>query len=134
MQECCEIIGHHGTTQDIAKKIMETSFVSDPRKIGWLGTGNYFYDDDPLMAKKYSLKRFKHSISCVLECRIVIPKELEFDVTDPKSDDTSLFHKTRKKLIEELIKKNRLNLTTRNSNDFDGKIYNFICNNSTFAP
>lgn len=46
-----QFIGHHGTSLRIAECIMERNFIIRPGKVGWLGTGVYFFEEEVLLAE-----------------------------------------------------------------------------------
>ncbi|MFE8700896.1 hypothetical protein ACFYKX_09735 [Cytobacillus sp. FJAT-54145] len=120
-------IGYHGTSKQNAINILKTSFTIDYKKIGWLGTGIYFYEENSEMAVEWALYKCKSAPKDVIRSEIKIPAEEVFDVSIPGSKDNRFFHELRRKLVEVELSKKNLDITVKNKKDFDGKTYNFIC-------
>ncbi|MGR5962901.1 hypothetical protein ACT7DN_26815 [Bacillus paranthracis] len=53
-----ELIGYHGTSKEIAANILKSDFNSNS-KVGWLGTGTYFFEEDPQMAHMWAKDKKK---------------------------------------------------------------------------
>lgn len=119
-------IGYHGTSKRNASKILKTNFTIN-NKIGWLGSGIYFYEEDVAMAKDWAQYKSQSDPIDVIRCEIKVPKEQVFDVSIPGSQHNRFFHEFRRRLIENELAKNCLDLTVKSKQDFDGKTYNFIC-------
>ncbi|GGD22924.1 hypothetical protein [Pontibacillus salipaludis] len=119
-----KFIGYHGTIKDKADKIKRTNFTVNFKHVGWLGTGVYFFDEDYDLALDYAKRVHKGRITKVLRGELDVPPGEVFDCTD--DNYKKAFHKYREKLQKDLIEKHNVNLKVGNSNDFDGKVYNFI--------
>ena len=51
------VYGYHGTTEEIANKILKEGFKASVRKGLWLGTGAYFFQDGPHHAYRWARDR-----------------------------------------------------------------------------
>lgn len=124
-------IGYHGTSRSNSLQIQRTNFSIDYRKIGWLGTGIYFFDEGEKLAEDWSSYRFPKS-NDVLRCEIEIPDEEVFDVTNPNSYHSELFHAIRKEFLEQQIKDKKIDVIVKSRQDLDGKMYNLISRSKNF--
>ncbi len=120
-----DFVGYHGTSSQNASLIMQRNFRVDHRKVGWLGSGVYFFEENYEMAN-YWANTFSSDIA-VIRCEINVPETEILDVTDPGSNQSKLFHATRKELIEKEIRRHRVDIFVRNSEDLDGKVFNLLC-------
>ena len=68
-------IGYHGTSDSVATKIDKGNFSIDYKKIGWLGHGVYFFQEDIEIAKYWANRKFKNrGISVgLLRAEITVP-------------------------------------------------------------
>lgn len=118
-----DYIGFHGTSSRNAELIMQSDFrVSN--HVGWLGSGVYFFEENYELAQ-YWANTFS-SKGAVIRCEMSVPAEEVLDVTDPGSDQSRLFHETRTKLIEQEIRRHRVDLLVRDSNNLDGIVFNIL--------
>ncbi|KRG16282.1 hypothetical protein ACA30_00745 [Virgibacillus soli] len=120
-------IGYHGTSKQNASNILRTNFTIDYKRIGWLGTGIYFFEENPGMAEDWALYKCRSIPKDVIRSEIKVPAEEVFDVSIPGNKHNQFFHEVRKQLVEFELAKNKLDVTAKNKRDFDGKTYNFIC-------
>lgn len=104
---------------------MKNHFKLEHKKVGWLGTGIYFFEDNKSMAENFALRMFGKEIG-VLKCEIDVPDAQVFDVTNPLGESNKRFHAYRKELIKEAVNK-KLNITARDKQEFDGKVFNMLC-------
>jgi hypothetical protein len=118
-------IGYHGTGKNNAKNILRTNFKVDFTKVGWLGTGIYFFHEGKELAEYWASRKFANYD--VFRCEIEVPEEKVFDVTDPLGYNNQLFHAIRKELINNQIQLNKIDIIVKNKEDLDGKVYNLIC-------
>ncbi|HDR7855461.1 hypothetical protein [Bacillus paranthracis] len=119
-------IGYHGTDSVSANKIMKTKFRNDSTKVGWLGQGVYFFEENYALAKYWAGRYGEKSVN-VIRSEICIPEKLVFDVTDTKGKNNKFFHEMKRQLIEKKIKEENIDVFTKSERDFDGKTYNLIC-------
>lgn len=47
-------IGYHGTSSVFAEKILQTNFLIDHIKVGWLGTGIYLFEENQELARSWA--------------------------------------------------------------------------------
>lgn len=125
-------IGYHGTSKQNASNIIRTNFTIDFTKVGWLGTGIYFFEENSSMAEDWALYKCKSTPKDVIRSEIKVPTEEVFDVSIPGSKHNQFFHELRRQLVEVELAKNNLDVTVRNKKDFDGKTYNIICKTKGF--
>lgn len=120
-----ELIGYHGTSKEIAANILKSDFNSNS-KVGWLGTGTYFFEEDPQMAHMWAKDKKKFASVDVLRCEINVDDDKIFFPSIPGTPDNKKFHMYRNKLKLQL-KLRGLKLKAKDKQEFDGKTYNFIC-------
>lgn len=121
--------GYHGTDRDAAKRIIKTKFIVNQKHIGWLGTGIYFFEEDKELAKEYAKARHPKKIIDVIECILEVKSDEVFDTT--KEDYQKAFHKYRQ-MFKKIAEKEQMILKPRNSEDLDGKVYDFIANKDKY--
>ncbi|GAB6554274.1 hypothetical protein ACQVSN_08415 [Bacillus mobilis] len=119
-------IGYHGTDSNSANKIMKTNFRNDSTKVGWLGRGVYFFDEDFALAKEWAGRYGEKNVD-VIRSEICVPENLIFDVTEIKGTNNKFFHEMKSQLIEQKIKEENIDIFSKDKRDFDGKTYNLIC-------
>lgn len=119
-------IGYHGTDKTSAERINKSNFSIPYGKIGWLGTGAYFFQENKGMAEYWAYTKVGMKPKGILRCEISIPKKKVFDATNPLSEENAFFHRV-KEGIEKELKKQKVNVSVANEKDFDGKTYNLIC-------
>ncbi|MGG4268371.1 hypothetical protein [Peribacillus simplex] len=118
-------IGYHGTKSSIAKNIIRTNFTFNQANPGWLGSGNYFFEENERLANYWGNLRNPGNYS-VIRAEINVPEEKKFDISDPNSDHSKEFHAMRDVLLPTLIQQN-LKVKANSTKDFDGKILNVVC-------
>jgi hypothetical protein len=118
-------VGYHGTSKNNTNNIMNNGFMKNS-KIGWLGTGIYFYEGNKNLAINWGKYCFPKEIINTVKCTIRIPCNEVFDITDPNGEHAIKFHRVRDALISR-IKLYKINLDVKSGRDFDGKTYNTIC-------
>lgn len=119
-------VGYHETSSIFAKNILQTNFIIDHKKVGWLGTGIYLFEENPELACSWANYKYPDCKKKVIRCEIEIAEEKVFDVVDPMSEHNKFFHAVRKQLIGEEVKKRNLQIKAKNPKDFDGKTYNGV--------
>lgn len=124
-------LAHHGTSLKDAKNIDRNGFINTTGRVGWLGTGAYFFWDDYELAIQWAKYRYKHEANAVIKCNINVSDEQAFDLRDPKSDANKKFHAMRKEMILK-AKIERLNIKANDKKDFDGKLINIICKKDNY--
>ncbi|WP_339285488.1 hypothetical protein [Paenibacillus sp. FSL R5-0486] len=129
MTENFEFEGYHGTSESAAVKIEKGNFNIDYNRIGWLGNGVYFFQEDIEMANYWATRKFKNKgISVGLfRVELAMLKRQVFDVTDPLGEHNKYYQGIRKRFVENEIKKHGINVKAKNQDDLDGKVYNMIC-------
>lgn len=129
-----EYVGYHGTSESFAVRIDKGNFTIDFRKIGWLGSGVYFFQEDLEIAKYWAIRKFRSRGTSIglLRTEIKMSKEQVFDVTDPLGDHNKYYQAIRKTFVEREIKKHGINIRAKNQDDLDGKVYNMICTKDGF--
>lgn len=115
---------YHGTSEKNANNIIKNGF-NIHNKIGWLGTGIYFYQNDFNMASNWANNKYKTTSINIIRCIVDIDNEYIFDTTDPLSENNKLFTAMREGLLES-IKNNQIDIAVENEKDYDGKVYNLI--------
>ncbi|MCU7668172.1 MULTISPECIES: hypothetical protein [Bacillus cereus group] len=120
-----ELIGYHGTSKEIAASIVESDFNTNS-KVGWLGTGTYFFEENLQMAQMWAKDKKKFDEINVLRCEINVDDDKIFFPSIPGTPDNHKFHMYRDKLKLQL-KLRGLKLKVKDKQEFDGKTYNFIC-------
>ncbi|PEV10269.1 hypothetical protein CN418_22825 [Bacillus thuringiensis] len=120
-----EFVAYHGTDKQIATNIISSDFRHN-NKVGWLGTGIYFFNENENMAYKWADTKKRCTTPTVLRCEISLPDGKIFDTTMPGSEHNEKFHMYRNILKMQLKSRNR-SIKARDQEDFDGKTYNFIC-------
>ncbi|MGD6893775.1 hypothetical protein [Bacillus infantis] len=117
-------VGYHGTKRSDARRIEQTNFVIN-QKIGWLGKGVYFFEENSALAESWALYKYGTSIE-VLETVLEVPQDKIFDVSHPYSNDTRDFYEARDELIEIMVE-NGIDLDEEKS-QLEGKVLDYICN------
>lgn len=133
--------GHHGTNSRIANMIMRTNFTINYKHNGSLGRGIYFFEDDHVLAREYASHRHEGKQVRVIECILEVSQDKIFDTVDSR-EDVKTFHEYRDEIKEMLLSKGKYNARTKNMNEFDGNIYNYIAKDlnkdliraNTFTP
>ena len=120
-------MGYHGTSTAHANRIMQTNFLINYQKVGWLGSGVYLFDENQEMAQSWAKYKYPENDKNIICCKIEVDEEKVFDVIDPLGEHNKFFHAIRKQLIEQELKKRNIEVKAKNTKDFDGKTYNFIC-------
>lgn len=123
-------VGYHGTSEERALKIIETNFIINNKKVGWLGTGIYLFDNNKKMAEYWAKDKKKYKLPGVIKCEFALKKEEIFDSRLPESDENVYFFKVREMLKDEYLKRKKSSGNAKK--DFDGIVYNFICKNGPF--
>lgn len=118
-------VGHHGTSSNDAHRILGSNFTVNFKHIGSLGTGIYFFEKNYILAAEYAKHRHNGQQIKIIECIFEISKEKIFDTVKDQGD-IKTFHEYRNEIKESLMSRGNRNVRTRNMNEFDGKIYNFI--------
>lgn len=123
-----EFIGYHGTSTKKARAILNGDFYT-PSKMGWLGTGIYFFDDNPELASSFA--KYKHGINIsILKCKVDVEESKVIDVTDPLGRGTKEFHKERHDFIE-AFKGSKIDIVCKNG-EFDKKVFERLCVNKGY--
>lgn len=102
-----EYIGYHGTTKELAEKIInDREFKVSNQDEDWLGPGVYFFEDDYHQAKNFGKKARKYSEWAVVKSKI--KADAVFDLI--QSEDFIFFDKTFKLIVSryEKINKNKI--------------------------
>ncbi|WP_428353235.1 hypothetical protein [Methyloprofundus sp.] len=103
-----EIIGYHGTSEENAEKIVNTTFKRSENPDDWLGYGVYFFVDgisDPINnAKEWAMyKAWSGNTKSVLYSRynVLSAKVIGSNILDTnKIDDLKAFNSVRDRLLE----------------------------------
>src|SRR5271168_2905737 len=66
-----KLIGHHGTSRQIAETILSEGFAASQNSYDWLGDGAYFWQDAPLRAMEWAKQIFAED-AVVIEATIEI--------------------------------------------------------------
>ncbi|MEY8600628.1 hypothetical protein [Staphylococcus shinii] len=134
-----KIIGYHGTNRDIKERILKTNFTLS-NKNNWFGQGLYLFEQDYDMAQQWAKRKYKRSISSVIECEIVVNNDNVIDLTDPSSQNNKEFHELRTKQIYELVESENLKIQDTFGLDkviidllFDSGIELFKCPSYTYT-
>jgi hypothetical protein len=53
-----KIVGHHGTSRQIADQVLSQGFLASKNTYDWLGDGVYFWQNAPLRALNWAVKTF----------------------------------------------------------------------------
>lgn len=123
---------YHGTGPLQAKEIEKNNFKivllptridQKPNKVHWLGSGAYFFENDPNQAEKFA--QLFCATPVVLECTIDVPDEQVFDVTDPESESVIHFEVAREIFLKNALNR-KLNIKTT-LEGLDQKIFDDIC-------
>ncbi|HEU4965268.1 MAG TPA: hypothetical protein VFV52_15675 [Bacilli bacterium] len=124
--------GYHGTGAVQAGQIEKHHFKVNltrtpidhkPRKVYWLGSGVYFFENDPDQARNFA--QLFHETPIVLECTIDISEDKIFDVTDPESEAVIDFEAAREILLAQAInRKLNIKMTVES---LDQKVFDDIC-------
>ncbi|MFD9626219.1 hypothetical protein [Peribacillus muralis] len=124
-----EYIAYHGTNSSNARKINDSKcFVYKKDRVGYLGTGSYFFDESYKRAfdwAKYITERKRRKDPSVLRVEIMIPEDKIFDTTDPNGENVQKFEFWEEELLPGLLKENGLNI--KGPGGIEGVIYNTIC-------
>ncbi len=125
--------GYHGTDLAIRDKIIQQGFL--PSATGWLGTGIYFYEDDPYMARKIASKKY-HRVG-VLQCQITLPDISKcLDLTNPKQQCNRVYHALRDSIIKRILSERNLKIVSAKGNnpeDFDNTTCNMLCSSKGYV-
>jgi hypothetical protein len=65
------LIGHHGTSRQVAGTVLSKGFRASQNPHDWLGDGVYFWQDAPLRAMEWALRTFADD-AVVIEARIEV--------------------------------------------------------------
>lgn len=114
-------VGYHGTSEKAAEYIIREDF--RPTIEGWFGTGVYFYLDNIDLAKDW-IKKKKFNNKKIIEALIEVEERFILDVRDPNNQDSLFFHKMRKMIKENIIKK-KMELKTSTKN-LDSVVFDLI--------
>lgn len=120
-------VGHHGSKKDIAKRIIKVGFSIDYRSCGWLGTGVYFFEDDPYLAKEWAQFKFPNTQTEVIESVIEVEDNRVFDLR--LRENRSDFHKARsamKERIKKMLKEKKKKMDLEKQVE-DGKVFDYFC-------
>lgn len=120
-----DFVAYHGTSKQIATNIIDSDFHHN-NKVGWLGTGIYFFNENQAMAYNWADTKKRFERPTVLCCELSLPDDKVFDATVPDSEHNQMFHMYRNLLKMQLKSRNKF-VKARNQEDFDGKTYNIIC-------
>lgn len=122
--------GYHGTSKDVADKIIRTAFVINHGHQGFLGTGIYFFEENKDLAIEYATHRHGNKIIKALECILEVPEEEVFDTT--LKEGAKKFN-VYKEIVKETILKEKINLKVGNRNHFDGRVYDFVAKREKYT-
>ena len=64
-----KLVGHHGTSRQIAETVLSKGFRASQNAYDWLGDGAYFWQDAPLRAMEWATQAFGTD-AAVLEATI----------------------------------------------------------------
>lgn len=120
-------IGYHGTSKVRISRVKTINFFinSTPGKMGWLGKGAYFFEDNPSLAEYWANYKYNGNPITVLQCQLEADEGTTFDISNPNNQDSKDFHEAREELIQ-LIIEQKLNLDEQKK-QFDGKVIDYIC-------
>jgi hypothetical protein len=65
------IVGHHGTSRQVAETVLSEGFRASQNSYDWLGDGVYFWQDAPLRAMEWAISTFGHD-AVVIEATIEV--------------------------------------------------------------
>ncbi|WP_157515405.1 hypothetical protein [Luteimonas abyssi] len=119
-----EFIGYHGTNNNVAKQIIRTNFINNGR-VGWLGSGIYFFEEDFNLANTWAIARHNGKIPKVIRVEIKVPEREIFDTADDR-DSKKFFHEFRKRFLVDQLSGRKRKINVDSQEDLDGKIYNAI--------
>jgi len=75
-----QVVAHHGTSSEVAAKILDVGFIASANDYDWLGDGAYFWENNFQRASTWAIDH--HHMPVVLEATINLDDC--FDLTDPK--------------------------------------------------
>lgn len=120
-----EFIGYHGTSKDIANRIITTNFTINNQHLGSLGKGIYFFEENEELAKEYAMFRHNGKITEVIKSVIIVAEDLILDTADNEAHQWK-FHEYRNELKLSLLKRSKMNVHGKNMNALDGAVYESI--------
>ncbi len=65
------LIGHHGTSRQVAEIVLSKGFRASQNSYDWLGDGAYFWQNAPLRAMEWAVQTFAHD-AVVIEATIEV--------------------------------------------------------------
>ncbi len=112
------MIGHHGTSVENAKMILEEGFRKSSGKHQWFGEGVYFFDDDYIEARNWAVKVKKFERYAILQSEIDAQNPLHLH----KSTEWGEFLKIKQRLL-----KHNQSSPFKNREITDAYVVEFMC-------
>ena len=121
-------VGYHGTTQPLARQILESGFQASQHRGDWLGYGAYFWQDSINMAAQWARgrKEFRGYLGPLVLIEAEIDLSHSLDLFDIHWMET--VEKLSQKFISQL-RKNRATLkndTVTGEHQLDCAFFNFV--------
>jgi len=114
------MIGHHGTSREMAKSILTSGF-NKLHGEQWFGGGVYFFEDDPLEAKNFAIK-----IRCFVCNWVVLRADIKTE-TDRVLDLTKAKAWGQFMDIRETLTRGKQNTKYKDKVENDAKTIDFMC-------
>lgn len=124
-----DYIAYHGTKTANAQRIMKTNFISNTKKIGWLGSGSYHFQENENLAREWAVKDYPNNYK-VIRSELSIPEDKLLDTTDPYGEGAKLYQAWANRIIPNLAKRGKNLEVPRDK--ITGHIYNMVCQQEKF--
>lgn len=115
--------GYHGTSKENAEKILSTRIYKESGYDEWLGRGVYFFEDDPIQARKFvkAYRNLSDGDIEVLETKLRITEN--DDIINLLTDEDRHFIEQYEKKIHEQIE---MKLPYKNWSHKEGYVLDFL--------